>query len=65
MFRVSRTMWHLPCIMYIASCVTYHVQGIIPGQALHEKGLLHGQKGVVPLSGNQEQSALLAPVINR
>ena len=37
---------------------------LIPGHALHEKGLQR-HKGVVPLFGSQEQSALLVPVINR
>ena len=37
---------------------------VIPGHALHEKGLQR-QKGVVPLVGSQEQRALLVPVINR
>ena len=49
-----------------------HINGIIsvtliseiPGHALHEKGLQR-QKGVVPLFGSQEQSALLVPLINR
>ena len=36
----------------------------ILGYALHEKGLQR-QKGVVPLFGSQEQSALLVPLINR
>ena len=37
---------------------------LVPGHALHEKGL-QLQKGVVPLVGSQEQRALLVPVINR
>ena len=37
---------------------------IIPGHALHEKGLQR-QQGVVPLVGSQEQRALLVPLVNR
>ena len=37
---------------------------MIPGHALHEKGLQR-QKGVVPLVGSQEERALLGPLINR
>ena len=34
----------------------------IPGHAVHEKGLQR-RKGIVPLVGGQEQSALPVPVI--
>ena len=37
---------------------------LVPGHALHEKGLQR-QKGVVPLVGSQEERALLVPLINR
>ena len=37
---------------------------VIPGHALHEKGLQR-QKSIVPLVGSQDQRALLVPVINR
>ena len=43
---------------------TYEEPSLVPGHALHEKGL-QIQIGVVPLVGSQEQRALLVPVINR
>ena len=37
---------------------------LVPGHALHEKGLL-GQQGVGPLVSNQERRAAVFPLINR
>ena len=37
---------------------------LIPGHALHEKGLQR-QKGIVPLVVGQEQRALFVPLVNR
>ena len=49
-------------IIIIIILITFVI--IIPGHALHEKGLQR-QKNVGPLVGSQEQRALLVPLITR
>ena len=58
----------IPLFVRAQGCAEAYYQackgvGVLPGHALHEKGL-QKQEGVVPLVGSQEQRALLVPVIN-